>query len=155
MSIVNIKNKINLSYVGAFLLGLLGGVSYIPFSYTIFTAILALAGLWTLWLQETSLKKIFIQGWLFQLALTLVGFNWVYHVAREFGYFPPFLAFITLLLFSALANLYIPLTGWLWGLTRHWLQLPFAISAFLLPLFYFLGETLMPTVFPWNFGYIF
>lgn len=110
--------------------------------------------LWNLWLQETSGRKILWQGWCAQFLLTLCAFNWVGYTAREYGLLPWPIAGIVLFVFCALANLHLPLAGWIWQklFPREKYAEPSRILA--LALLTALGERIFPMIFPWNFGYV-
>src|SRR5262245_58012825 len=102
-----------LAYRAPIVAGIFIGTSYIPFPP--WASMFAFVPLWIFWLAQAergeSLKKIFLAGWITQFVLTLIGFNWIAHLAKEFGHFPWAVAIVTLLLFCAFANLYVPLAG--------------------------------------------
>jgi len=131
--------------------GILIGTSYIPFyPWAMFFCFVPL---WTFWLRQDSMKKIFWGGWITQFILTLVGFHWVSHTIQEHAGLPLPLALIGLLLFSAFANYYIPVAGCVWFFLKKHLRLPLFMQVTLLAGLLSLGETFLHTIFPWNFGY--
>ena len=133
--------------------GIFIGTSYIPFPpWAVFFCFVPL---WITWINTHSIKKVFLYGWICQFILTFIGFNWVAHTASEFGHLPTPIAAIVLLLFCSFANLYIPITGALWLYLTKKLNISGNKKLLLLPCFTSLGEHLVPTIFPWNFGYTF
>lgn len=127
------------------------GTSYIPLPPW------ALAFCWVpLWLDlrtETSLKRTFWKAWWAQFVLSLIGFHWVAYVAHEFGYLPWPVAILVLLGFCAGVHLYIPLACVAVKALER--KIPMNAFAFfvLLAAAHNLGETLWPSLFPWNLGY--
>ncbi|MGE3261676.1 MAG: apolipoprotein N-acyltransferase [Bacteriovoracia bacterium] len=110
--------------------------------------------LWNYWLTNPEGKNIFRAGWITQFLFTLIAFNWVAHTVHEFSFLPWPLAALVLMLFCAVANLYLPIAGMLW----KWL---FPSSAYgegarimALVLLTALGERAFPMIFEWNFGYV-
>ncbi|MBX3019549.1 MAG: apolipoprotein N-acyltransferase [Bdellovibrionaceae bacterium] len=139
------------NYRWSILSGFMMGTSYIPLPPW------ALAFCWVpLWLDlrhETSLKKVFWKAWVAQFILSLIGFHWIAYVAHEFGYLPWPIAILALLGFASFVHLYIPfaclLAKWIdskWPLRAGALFVLFAV-------FQNAGETLWPSLFPWNLGY--
>lgn len=143
------------TYYPSILAGFLIGTSYIPLPP--WASLFCFVPLWGLWFQfaneDKSFKKIFIAGWITQFVLTLIGFNWIIFTAHEFGYLPWPLAFLTLLLFCAVANLDIPLAGLAWLYFHKKYKLKFRQSLALLAIITALFEAWVPTLFPWNYGY--
>ena len=134
--------------------GILIGTSYIPFPpWALF---FSLVPLWVQWERSQSLKKAFFAGWVTQFVLTAIGFSWIGHTLYEFGKFPLPIAYLGQIIFCMLANLYIPLTGMIWVLIRNYTK---STSGFyillILPIIFWLMEIWGPTIFSWNFGYIF
>ncbi len=127
------------------------GSSYIPLPP--WALLFCYAPLWISVLHEKSWKKVFLKAWLAQVTLTLIGFHWIAFVAHEFGFFPWPVAVLILLLFAAFIHLYIP-TAVLaaWTLQRRWRLKPWAFFLSMAVLFS-LGESLWPSLFPWNLGY--
>ncbi|MBC7420293.1 MAG: apolipoprotein N-acyltransferase [Bdellovibrio sp.] len=105
--------------------------------------------------QSTSFyKKIFFAGWLTQFILTLIGFNWIYFVASEFGQLNWILSLAALLLFAAFMHLYIPFSlvigVWLVRKFKVYSKLSqFLIFALVLSLL----ERIWPSIFEWNLAY--
>lgn len=95
--------------IGA-LSGILTGTSYIPFFP--WAILFNFAPLWWYWLYKASNRKqILLSGFIAQFIFNLIGFHWVFHTAHEFGHIPIPLSAVALLLFAALAHLYVPLVG--------------------------------------------
>jgi apolipoprotein N-acyltransferase len=138
---------------GAILAGIFVGTSYIPFPP--WALLFCYVPLWLEVLQTTSVKKVFVKGWLTQLTLTLIGFHWIAHVSHEFGFLPWPVAIFILVAFAAFFHLYIPLAVTLAQLLRRRFALP-PLTAFLVMAgFTSLGEIFWPSLFPWNLGYSF
>lgn len=137
--------------------GILIGTSYIPFPP--WASFFAYVPLWMMWFEQghksKSLKSIFFTGWLAQFVLTFVGFNWVAHTAHEFGNFPWPLAILTLLLFCAVANLDLPISGLLCFYLFRKISFSPLQKLCILGIVTALLETWVPTLFPWNYGYPF
>lgn len=139
------------NYRWALLSGVMMGTSYIPLPPW------ALAFCWVpLWLDllsENSLRRVFWKAWWSQFVLTLIGFHWIAYVAHEFGYLPWPIAIAIAIAFAGFVHLYIPLAC----LAAKWLEKRVKLQApavlLLLALFHNLGETLWPSIFPWNLGY--
>lgn len=143
-----------------FLLSLLSGVligtSYIPFNGW------ALAFCYIpLWISAVKLqhdsgtfKKVFFAGWITQFVLTLIGFNWIYYVAREFGHLHWSLSLAALLLFAAFMHIYIPLSlvGGLWLIKRFNIEATY-VQFLLFALVLALLERVWPSIFEWNLAY--
>lgn len=135
--------------------GLLLGVSVLPIRFIPFghwAIFFGFVPLWNAWLQDE--KNIFFRGWITQFFLTLLAFNWLAHTMREFSFMPWPVAILVLVLFSAVANLHIPLAGVLARriFSRKIYSEPSRIAAiFLLTA---LGERYFPMIFRWNLGYV-
>lgn len=137
--------------------GIMVGTTYIPFNgWALFFCYVPL---WMVCLKQilssNSYWKIFFTGWLTQFVLTLIGFNWLYYTAREFGQLPASLSLIALLLYAAFMHLYIPFSI----ILVAWVSRRFNIlSAFylflLLGLSLALSERAWPSIFEWNLGYV-
>ena len=145
--------------------GIFIGTSYIPFPP--WASLFAFVPLWVQWQKSSSLKEVFISGWITQFVLTLIGFSWMAQTFHDFGGFPIPLAYLAQILFAAIANLYIPLAGVIWFKIQtsiHSFRFPsgnvstrlYSFSNLLsLPLILWFLETWTPTIFKWNFGYSF
>ncbi len=145
-------------FVWAILSGVLVGTSYIPFpGWALF---FCYCPLWLAAsdfqddLTEINYKRIFALGWLTQFILTLIGFNWIYYVASEFGLLHWSLSAGALLLFAALMHVYIPfslvISAFLisrFQLQKRWVQ--FVLFALTLSLL----ERIWPSIFEWNLAY--
>lgn len=140
------------SYRWAFLSGVLFGTSYVPFPP--WAVLFCLTPLW-LWLHEdaSSRKQAFIGGWITQFVLTLIGFHWIAHTAREFGGFPWPVAIATVLLFAALMHLYIPLAMLATYELKTRLKLKAVGTLFTAAIMFSLFERIWPTIFPFHLGY--
>ncbi|HEY8271281.1 MAG TPA: apolipoprotein N-acyltransferase [Pseudobdellovibrionaceae bacterium] len=140
------------NYLWPLLSGFLIGTSYIPLPP--WALLFGYAPLWLfLCHRAKTWQEGFAAGWWTQFTLTLIGFHWIAYVAKEFGGFPLPVALLTLLLFAALAHLYIPLTTALvvflkekysWSLSKT-----LAASALLLSI----AERIWPSLFQWHLGY--
>ncbi len=138
------------------LCGILVGTSYIPFKG--WALLFCYIPLWiaTLGLisDKHSLKKVFFAGWVSQFILTLIGFNWIYYVASEFGHLHWSLSLGALLLYAGLMHVYIPislLVGVMVIRRFNIVKVPvqFVILALLLALL----ERVWPSIFEWNLAY--
>lgn len=132
------------------------GTSYIPFSG--WFLLFCYAPLWIAVDQsineKLSYRKIFFLGWITQFILTLIGFNWLYYVASEFGHLPWFVCVLVLILFSALMHLYIPFSLVLatWLIRRF--NLSSSLTRFvLMALVLAMLERIWPSIFEWNLAY--
>ncbi len=132
--------------------GLIIGTSYIPFyPWGLFFCYIPLW--YFVFFQAKSAKEAFIAGWVTQFTLTLIGFHWVAFTAKEYGGFPWPVAIIVLLLFCALAHIYIPISVYLLFRLRTFFNWNFKNSVVAMILLAFLSEVLWPGIFPWHLGY--
>ena len=136
--------------------GILTGTSYIPFNG--WALLFCYIPLWVAALKlhnaNSSLKQIFFAGWITKFVLTLIGFNWIYYVASEFGHLPWFLSLGALLLFAALMHIYIPLSLVLafWTIRKFHIKSNY-VQFVLMALFLALIERIWPSIFEWNMAY--
>lgn len=132
--------------------GILIGTSYIPFPPW---ALLFCYAPLLLWLDEdvSSRKQAFLGGWITQFVLSLIGFHWIAHTAREFGGFPWPLAGLTLILFAAFIHLHIPLAALAVFEVKKRFKISGAPLLFSAALIFALVERLWPMIFPWHMGY--
>ncbi len=129
--------------------GILFGGSYIPFPpWALF---FCLVPLWKSWTHESSLKKIFISGWLGQFIFTAIGFHWIANTTVEFGHLPWPIGIAALVLFCSVANLQIPLAGMIWY--KLFKNRSTLYSCLGLALITVLLDAIYPQIFSWNFGY--
>lgn len=142
----------------AALSGIFVGTSYIPFPG--WALLFCYSPLWlavSAFQENTrpvSYKKIFLLGWISQFILTLIGFNWIYYVASEFGLLHWSLSLGALLLFAAFMHLYIPLSLVLAARIAAKFQITSKLSQFLLmALTLSFLERVWPSIFEWNLGY--
>ncbi len=137
------------------LTGILVGTSYIPFPP--WALVFCYIPLWIAVLKEdeknSSLKLVFAFAWISQFVLSIIGFNWIYYTAREFGHLPAVISFAALLLFALFANLYIPISITLAIWVKRKLQLKQTATIFTIALFMSLSERIWPGIFEWNLGY--
>ena len=154
--ILKLFKQIPRPYLLAFLSGLLVGTSYIPFTgwallfcyIPLWIAVLKLHG------DQSPLKKIFIVAWTTQFILTLIGFNWIYYTATEFGNFNWSLSLMALLLFASCMHIYIPLAAVFAIWVIRWQQIKSSWVHFLiLALSLALIERVWPSIFEWNLAY--
>lgn len=151
----NCKNP-SIYFLGflALLTGVLVGTSYIP--YPPWAIAFCYLPLWWATVKASegkSLKFIFFLGWISQFTLTLLGFNWIYFTAREFGHLNVPLSLAAVILFAAFIHLYIPaaLTAATY-LKRKFALKPTAFI-FTLAFVHILFERFWPSIFEWNLGY--
>lgn len=144
--------------------GVLTGTSYIPFFP--WAILFNFAPLWWYWLYKASSRKqILLSGFIAQFIFNLIGFHWVFHTAHEFGHIPKPLSIIILILFAALAHLYVPLVGILFFEIKSKLlshsntlskSIPRAAHCGLLITLcglWCLAEIYWPYLFQWHMGY--
>lgn len=138
-------------YLAVILSGIFVGTSFIPFyPWAIF---FAWVPLWRYWVENPDPKKVFWSGWTTQFIFTLIGFHWVYNVAKEFGHLPLPVAILALLAFSTFANLQVPISGWLWSYLHKRYLFSRRQSFIILSLLLIVFEYFFPMIFPWNMGY--
>jgi apolipoprotein N-acyltransferase len=108
----------------------------------------------------------FFFGWLAQFILNAIGFHWISITAVEFGHFPKWAGFLTLIGFCAIAHVYYGLAAWLTLKTVFWINSRHLeskkarhrpISDWVVVSLYFSSfaflEALWPAIFPWHLGY--
>lgn len=136
--------------------GICIGTSYIPFNgwALLFSYIPLWIATLKLYQANQSYKKIFFAGWMTQFILTLIGFNWIYYMATEFGHLPGPLAAATLILYAAAMHIYIPLSlvFGIWIIKRFHVAATHAQFLFL-ALALALLERAWPSIFEWNLAY--
>lgn len=110
--------------------------------------------LWNFLLNEPSGKRRFLAGWLTQFIFTLFAFNWIAHTVHEFSFLPWPVSFLVLFLFCGIANLFVPLAGWLGGKLFPAGRFGDPSRIFALFLLTAIGERIYPMIFEWNFGYV-
>lgn len=137
----------------ALLSGVLTGTSYIP--YPPWAVAFCYIPLWWAILRadQLSLKKIFALGWITQFTLTILGFNWIYFTAREFGHLPVSLSLLAVILFAAFIHIYIPLALTAATFLKRKFQLQQTAFIFVMALAQILFERVWPSIFEWNLGY--
>lgn len=131
--------------------GIFIGTSYIPFPP--WASLFCFVPLWLFWLQQTSLKRVLIGGFVTAFIFTLIGFNWVTYLLHEFAHLPWAIAGIGMIVYGFIAHLFVPLAGllWFWGKTKwQWSE---RLSLYLLAMITVLCEAYSFTLFDWNFGY--
>lgn len=144
--------------------GLLTGTSYIPFFP--WAILFNFAPLWWYWFyQASNRKQILLSGFIAQFIFNLIGFHWVFHTAHEFGHIPIPLSFIVLLLFAALAHLYVPFVGLIFFEIKSKFSAPshslskspttLSSAGLLVTLcgLWCLAEIYWPYLFQWHMGY--
>lgn len=151
----NCKNPsiIFLSFL-ALLSGVLIGTSYIP--YPPWAVAFCYLPLW--WATELasegkSYKFIFFLGWISQFVLTLLGFNWIYFTASEFGNLNAVMSLAAVVLFAAFIHLYIPFSLVVATYFKRKFALKSSAFIFALALVHILFERVWPSIFEWNLGY--
>jgi apolipoprotein N-acyltransferase len=131
--------------------GVLIGTSYIPFPP--WASLFSFVPLWIFWFRQSSYKNIFLGGWLTSFIFTLIGFNWVTYLLHEFAHLPWPVAIIGMILFAAIAHLFVPIAGCLWFFGHKKLPGSERFSLALMALVTILSEFYSLTLFDWNFGY--
>jgi apolipoprotein N-acyltransferase len=116
-------------------------------------SLFCLVPLWNFWMRQNDFRRVFWGGWITAFVLTLIGFNWVAYTLHEFAHLPWPLALIGLLLYAAMAQLYIPVAGVLWFWLQSRLQCSPRLAVCLLGLITALCDRNAVTLFDWNFGY--
>lgn len=138
----------------ALISGLLIGTSYIPYPpWAITFCYLPLWWAVLLASDSKSLKFIFLLGWISQFVLTLLGFNWIYFTAREFGYLSVPVSLAALILFASFIHIYIPLALVAATYLKRKFQLKTSAFIFTMALSHILFERVWPSIFEWNLGY--
>lgn len=137
------------------LTGIFVGTSYIPFPA--WALLFCYIPLWFALVraesEKATLKTQFAMTWVSQFVFTLIGFNWIYYTATEFGHLPPALSAAALVLFAALMNIYIPAATTLATWLKRKYQLSTTQHVFLIALSISLTERIWPGIFQWNLGY--
>ena len=139
----------------AILSGILIGTSYVPFPA--WAILFCYIPLW--WAatradeQKLSLKFIFFLGWLTQFVLTLIGFNWLYFTAREFGELPVVISALTLLLFAAFMHIYIPIAIVAGIAIKRKFKIENSFLVWIICCSHVFLERLWPSIFEWNLAY--
>ncbi|MEQ1636201.1 MAG: apolipoprotein N-acyltransferase [Methylococcales bacterium] len=148
-------NNVSASKLKFFLLpvlsGILIGTSYIPFPP--WASLFCFVPLWIFWRQQSCVKNVFLGGLVAAFVFTLIGFNWVTYLLHEFAHLDWPIAILGMLLYAALAHLYVPLAGVLWFFGQRKFNWSEFVSLGLLALITILCEAYSLTVFDWNFGY--
>ena len=138
----------------ALVTGVLVGTSYIPYPpWAIGFCYLPLWWALSHASESKSYKFIFFLGWISQFTLTLLGFNWIYFTAREFGHLNPVLSLLALILFAAFMHLYIPFSLVAASYLKRKFNLKPTAFIFALALVHILFERVWPSIFEWNLGY--
>lgn len=137
------------------LTGIFVGTSYIPFpAWALFFCYIPLwFALVKAESENTTLKTQFAMSWVSQFVFTLIGFNWIYYTATEFGHLPPAISAAALVLFAALMNIYVPIATTLATWLKRKYQLSTTQHIFLIALAMSLAERIWPGIFQWNLGY--
>jgi apolipoprotein N-acyltransferase len=131
--------------------GIFIGTSYIPFPP--WASLFCFVPLWLFWLQQTSLKRVLIGGFVTAFIFTLIGFNWMTYLLHEFAHLPWAIAGIGMIVYGFIAHLFVPLAGLLWFLGKTKWQWSERLSLYLLAIITVLCEAYSFTLFDWNFGY--
>ena len=131
--------------------GVLIGTSYIPFAP--WALLFCLVPLWIFMEETSSLKTRVIGTSLTGFTTSFIGFFWVLHTLHDFGQLNWVIAFSLSLLFHFLSQLFFPL----YGIVAHFIlpyfkKLSLARLSMHALMIIFLHQ-IVPTIFPWNFGY--
>ena len=137
-------------YKEPLLSGVFLGASCVPFP--MFFMFFALVPLWLFIYKQTKIKEVLIGSWLTQFVATLIGFNWIIYTAHTFGQLNWLFSFISLILFCALANLFITIASVAWFLIAKNKKHSYFLKLLLLPISFSLFHTIIPAIFPWNMG---
>lgn len=128
------------------------GTSYIPFPPL--SLLFAWVPLWYFIFTQKSLKRVLIGAWICQFLSTLIGFNWLVYTIHFFGDMPWFISVLGLMIFCAFFNIYMVVAVVMWFIfTKKLSQNQIVFKLLLFPIFYSVFHTLIPMLFPWNFGY--
>lgn len=155
-NIFRLFQRIPRPYLWALVSGILVGTSYIPFPG--WALLFCFVPLWLAALQlnteNVPLKKIFFAGWCTQFILTLIGFNWIFYLASEFGEFNWLMSLGSLLGFAAAVHVYIPisLTFAVWIIRKRGIESKL-IQLLVIALAHALLERVWPSIFEWNLAY--
>lgn len=131
--------------------GLLGLASFPVFMPLGF---FALVPLWLFITQQKKIKSAIIGSLISQLVFTFIVFNWIIYTAHHFGNLNWILSACVLILYCFSHNLFITLGGSAWFFIHKKSMLPMEVKLLLFPLLFSLFHTLIPSLFPWNIGYI-
>lgn len=131
--------------------GVLIGTSFIPFPP--WAALFCFVPLWWHWLQNFSLRKILISGWLCQFVVSLIIFGWVPYAVHEFFTMSWLASIGIFLVFCCFGNIHILIAGLAWFLFARIFCLKGNSRLIALPLIFSFSERLVPMIFPWHFGY--
>ncbi len=131
--------------------GIFIGTSYIPFPP--WASLFCFVPLWIFWVRQDNLRSVVLGGWLTSFVLTLIGFNWVAYLLHEFAHLPWPVALLGMLLFAAIAHLFIPVAGAIWYLGKDHFKWNCKTSLGVMGLITVICEFYSPTLFDWNFGY--
>ncbi len=104
-------------------------------------------------MRQNDFRRVFLGGWITAFVLTLIGFNWVAYTLHEFAHLPWPFAAAGLLLYAAVAQLYIPVAGLLWFWLQIRLQFSPGLAICVIGLITALCDRNALTLFDWNFGY--
>ncbi|MCB0413016.1 MAG: apolipoprotein N-acyltransferase [Bdellovibrionales bacterium] len=131
--------------------GIFIGTSYIPFPpWALFFAFVPL---WMSLLEAKSLTQILGRTFVTQFTLSLIGFHWIIVVSQEHGHLPFPVAILILLLFCSIAMYYFLVSHALWYFIKTKFSLSKVSQILLAAGLFSLCEEVLPTLFPWNFGY--
>ncbi|MDO9106393.1 MAG: apolipoprotein N-acyltransferase [Methylovulum sp.] len=131
--------------------GIFIGTSYIPFPP--WASLFCFVPLWLFWGRQTRLKPVVIGGLVTAFVFTLIGFNWITYTLHEFARLDWPIAFVGMLFYALIANLYVPLAGCLWFWGRHAFNWSERLSLGLMAIITIICEAYSLTLFDWNFGY--
>ena len=144
-----------MGFLFSFLSGVFIATSFAPF-YP-WALVFSFVPLWYHFLSQPSLslKSLFFKAWVCQFVLNLIGFYWLVNAFESYAGLSFLSSFFLLLLASSVMTYYIPFSALLWGLLRkHFLKsMSYKLSLSLLVVLFFLSESFLPMIFPWNLGY--
>lgn len=103
--------------------------------------------------STASGRRAFIGGWITQFLLNAIGFHWISYTAIEFGHFPWWGGWLTLLGFCAIAHLYYPVAGWIAFHLIRKVKLAGGFAILTAATVFALCDHRFPMIFPWHLGY--
>lgn len=112
-------------------------------------AFVSLAPLW--WVAEQgNARRAFLLGWATGFVTNVGGFYWVYVMVRDFGYMPPSIATLAVVLLALQQGVAFGLGAWMGRLLTQ--RVP-ALIVLAYPAAMVLSEALVPMIFPWRLGH--
>lgn len=133
--------------------GVLLSLCFEPFNLS-FLCLVALVPLFYALFEQDGFWRLFICSWTAVFVQSMISFQWVHFVAREFGSLSWLASFFVLIAFSLFTNLYLQIFAVLYyffrraaGAKYKWLFLLVVI-----PSLYVIAEAVDPRIFNWSIG---